>query len=386
MKSGIRRPAGPKRIQPLKQIAGIGKRVAPKRAITKIPAPKPVVKKVPVKSRLTHFEHAEDHLINGGFEGYTYAVTVLNAVHATMTGEPTAILTEKYDGSPSIVFGIFPVTGKFFVATKSFFNKVPKINYTHEDIVRNHGYSEELVAKLGKALEHLPKITPEQGIFQGDLMHIAGMNIEETEDQVRFNANTITYSISSRSEEGKRLLASQLSIAIHTEHTNGARYADHFPTLMTHPDVCVISVKVDLAKIYYPAEAQTAFKWHMDRAADLMHTIPTAYPEAEKIKKYINKKIKDRATNQGLQLGSGGQNLTGFKDDWESDLPPDPAPAKPTVASSPAFKKIELAAEDTVRWFAPLPPSKLRLHVPQHAQSALRAPPLHGPPRAAAVS
>ena len=61
-------------------------------------------------------------------------------------------------------------------------------------------------------------------------------------------------------------------------------------------------------------------------------------------------------------------------------------PAKPTVASSPAFKKIELAAEDTVRWFAPLPPSKLRLHVPQHAQSALRAPPLHGPPRAAAVS
>ena len=296
MKSGIRRPAGPKRIQPLKQIAGIGKRVAPKRAITKIPVLKPVVKKVPVKSRLTHFEHAEDHLINAGFEGYTYAVTVLKAVHATMAGEPTAIITEKYDGSPSIVFGIFPATGKFFVATKSFFNKVPKINYTHEDIVRNHGYSEELVAKLGKALEHLPKITPEQGIFQGDLMHIAGMNMEETEDQVRFNANTITYSISSRSEEGKRLLASQLSIAIHTEHTNGARYADHFPTLLTHPDVCVISVKVDLAKIYYPAEAQTAFKWHMDRAADLMHTIPTAYPQAEKIKKYINRKIKERSS------------------------------------------------------------------------------------------
>ena len=296
MKSGIRRPAGPKRIQPLKQIAGIGKRIAPKRAVTKLPVLKPVVKKVPVKSRLTHFEHAEDHLINGGFEGYTYAVTVLNAVHATMIGEPSAILTEKYDGSPSIVFGIFPATGKFFVATKSFFNKVPKINYTHEDIVRNHGYSEELVAKLGKALEHLPKITPEQGIFQGDLMHIAGMNMEETEDQVRFNANTITYSISSRSEEGKRLLASQLSIAIHTEHTNGARYADHFPTLLTHPDVCVISVKVDLAKIYYPAEAQTAFKSHMDRAADLMHTIPTAYPEAEKIKKYINRKIKERSS------------------------------------------------------------------------------------------
>lgn len=45
------------------------------------------------------------------------------------------------------------------------------------------------------------------------------------------------------------------------------------------------------------------------------------------------KKIKDRATNQGLQAGSGGQNLTGFKDDWESDLPPDQAPQKPPVVA-----------------------------------------------------
>jgi hypothetical protein len=63
-----------------------------------------------------------------------------------------------------------------------------------------------------------------------------------------------------------------------------------------------------------------------------------------------------------------------------------PAPAKPTLPALPALKKIELAAEDTVRWFAPLSPYKLRLPVPQHAESALRAPPLHGPPRAAAVS
>lgn len=296
MTSAIRRPAGPKRIQPLKQIAGIGKRIAPKRAVAKLPAPKPVVKKVAVKSRLTHFEHVEDYLIDAGFEGYTHAVAVLKAVHATMTGTPDAVLTEKYDGSPSIVFGIYPETGKFFVATKSFFNKVPKINYTHEDIVRNHGYSEELVAKLGKALEHLPKITPERGVFQGDLMHVAGMNIEETEDQVRFNANTITYSTPSRSEEGKRLLASQISIAVHTEHDLGPRYADTFPTLRSHPDVCVISVKVDLAKIYYPLEAQDAFKWNMDRAADLAHKIPASYPKAAEIKKYINRKIKECAS------------------------------------------------------------------------------------------
>lgn len=304
---GIKRPAGPKKLQPLKQITGLGKRPAKRTVVKALPTVKVVVKKAALKSRLTHFEHLEDHLVNAGFEGYLHAVEVLKAVHATMTGTPTAVITEKYDGSPSIVFGIFPATGKFFVATKSFFNKVPKINYTHEDIVRNHGYSEELVAKLGKALDHLPKIMPERGVFQGDLMHVAGMHVEETEDQVRLNANTITYAISSRSEEGKRLLASQISIAIHTEHDNGPRYADHFPTLMTHPDVCVISVKVDLDKIYYPLEAQNAFKQHMARAADLAHTIPVAYPQAENIKKYINKKIKDRSSPSAEDFPDSGQ-------------------------------------------------------------------------------
>ena len=63
-----------------------------------------------------------------------------------------------------------------------------------------------------------------------------------------------------------------------------------------------------------------------------------------------------------------------------------PDPAKPAFPALPALKKIELAAEDTVRWLAPLPSPTSRLHAPLHAKSALRAPPLHGPPRAAAVS
>ena len=63
-----------------------------------------------------------------------------------------------------------------------------------------------------------------------------------------------------------------------------------------------------------------------------------------------------------------------------------PDPAKPAFPALPALKKIELASEGTMRWLAPLPSSTFRLHAPLHAESALRAPPLHGPPRAAAVS
>ena len=43
------------------------------------------------------------------------------------------------DGAPAIVWGTNPETGKFFVGTKSVFNKVKiKINETHEDIDNNH--------------------------------------------------------------------------------------------------------------------------------------------------------------------------------------------------------------------------------------------------------
>ena len=93
--------------------------------------------------------------------------------------------------SPSIVFGHHPATGQFFVSTKSAFNKEPKINYTHEDIENNHGHAPGLVSNLKKALDHLPKITPKTGVFQGDLMHHAG-SVEKEGSKLHFKPNTIT--------------------------------------------------------------------------------------------------------------------------------------------------------------------------------------------------
>jgi hypothetical protein len=62
--------------------------------------------------------------------------------HAHMTsGAKSSNLTMKYDGSPSLVFGHHPSNGKFFVATKSAFNKNPKINHTEKDIDKNHGHT-----------------------------------------------------------------------------------------------------------------------------------------------------------------------------------------------------------------------------------------------------
>ena len=58
-----------------------------------------------------------------------------------------------------------------FVASKSAFNKNPKINYTHEDIEKNHGHAPGLVSKLKAALDHLPKVTKPGKVYQGDFMY-----------------------------------------------------------------------------------------------------------------------------------------------------------------------------------------------------------------------
>jgi hypothetical protein len=121
--------------------------------------------------KLKHIEHLEDHPINDGAKGFDHAVGALEKVKRHIIQKShSSDLTMKHDGSPSIVYGHHPDNGKFFVATKSAFNKSPKINYTDKDIEKNHGHAPGLVEKLKAALHHIPKIAPKKGVFQGDVM------------------------------------------------------------------------------------------------------------------------------------------------------------------------------------------------------------------------
>jgi hypothetical protein len=122
--------------------------------------------------QLKHIHHAEDRPLMHGHEGFEHAFGALHQAHEHMKAKAkNSNLTMKYDGSPSIVFGHHPKTGKFFVASKSAFNKTPKINYTEADIDKNHGHAPGLASKLKTALKHLPKVTPKKGVYQGDVMH-----------------------------------------------------------------------------------------------------------------------------------------------------------------------------------------------------------------------
>lgn len=170
--------------------------------------------------KLKHLEHAEDHIIHGGDEGVQHAADNLDDLHNMMSGKQSkSKVTVKYDGSPSVVFGHHPETGKFFVASKSAFNVNPKINYTPEDIDKNHGHAPGLTEKLKGALEHLPKVMPhEGGVYQGDFLYDKG-DVKDEDGKYKFTPNTITYGASKDSAQGRKIAGSKIGFVVHTKYS-----------------------------------------------------------------------------------------------------------------------------------------------------------------------
>ena len=128
-------------------------------------------------------------------------------------------ITTKFDGAPAVVCGIDPADGRFFVGTKSVFNKDnPKIMKTRQDIMTT--YQGALANKLSDALAYLPTCNI-HSVLQGDLMFtddkksmfIGGKN------HVTFTPNTLTYAAETRSELGRKITAARLGIVFHTKYT-----------------------------------------------------------------------------------------------------------------------------------------------------------------------
>ena len=123
-------------------------------------------------------------------------------------------------GWRSYVFcGTNPDNGRFFVGTKSIFNKTPKINYTNADIDRNH--SGGLADKLKESLKHLKKLNI-KGILQGDLLFGSGdLSTQDIDGEkyVTFTPNTITYAVQEGSNLAKTIKKSKIGIVFHTKYT-----------------------------------------------------------------------------------------------------------------------------------------------------------------------
>jgi hypothetical protein len=169
-----------------------------------------------------HLEHIEDEVLNGGVIGARSAINFLQSLRNMLAGhaESKVNITTKWDGAPAIFAGINPENGKFFVGTKSVFNKEAKLNYTDADIDKNHS-SEGLNSKLKVALAYLPKLGI-KGVLQGDMMFSKGdlktQNIDG-EEYIIFQPNTIVYAVPADSKLAKTMMAAQLGVVFHTSYT-----------------------------------------------------------------------------------------------------------------------------------------------------------------------
>ena len=119
----------------------------------------------------------------------------------------TAHLSLKIDGAPAVVFGTHPENGKFFVGTKSVFNKKKDmICYSIEDIFKKYDrkthYS--LMRVLIKCILYLPKV---DGIIQADFIGMGGSNI--------YRPNTLEYHF-------PEIVKEKIILAPHTKYTTNS--------------------------------------------------------------------------------------------------------------------------------------------------------------------
>ena len=169
----------------------------------------------------THLEHLEDDIINRGSEGGKNAVNFLKSVRNMLAGSSSGRvnMSVKWDGAPAIICGINPENGKFFVGTKSVFNKTPKINYTPGDISKNH--SGPVALKLNACLKDLKRLGI-RGIYQGDLLFTKGdlkPAVIDGEKMITFTPNTITYAVPTSSKLGRQIMRARIGIVFHTFYT-----------------------------------------------------------------------------------------------------------------------------------------------------------------------
>jgi len=227
--------------------------------------------------QIKHLTHVEDRPLQNGESGFSHALNSLtSAAQHIKQGKKTSELTTKYDGSPAIVYGHHPETGKFFVASKSAFNKTPKINYTPQDIEKNHGHAAGLVSKLKDALKHLPKVAPKEGVYQGDMMFSGNDKIKNKDGSVSFHPNPSGLTYTAHGNHSAAVKKAKIGVVTHLSYSgdnakslNASHEVNH-EKFQKHSDVFSVDPRMDTSKVHFSPEQQKQFNKHL-AAAQAVH-------------------------------------------------------------------------------------------------------------------
>ena len=264
----------------------------------------------------THLTHLEELVLTQGFDGYLLARAFLMELLETLKGNTKSKVSTsvKWDGAPAIFAGINPENDKFFVGTKSIFNKDPKINYTSQDIIDNHGHAPGLVDKLTKALKYLPSLGI-KNILQGDFMFDDEM-LEVTEidgePHYRFKPNTIVYAVPVNSEIGREIGQSKFGIVFHTTYDSldsGASYGADVSNLNRPPGIWFDDAFFtdDTGTVTLIDEEESAVRSLIKQADAANSKIDYAELPSASLNIYINNEIR-----QGQFLENPKESYEGF--------------------------------------------------------------------------
>ena len=169
----------------------------------------------------THLEHLEDNILNDGSQGGKEAVAFLRSLGKMLDqGAADARITVKWDGAPAIICGVNPDNGRFFVGTKSVFNKVsPKIAYSEDD-VDNMYPPGQLAEKLKDAYKYLSTLSI-PNVVQGDLLFTDDKYEADIggDTCIAFQPNTIVYAVPKDSDIGQKIDQAKFGIVFHTQYS-----------------------------------------------------------------------------------------------------------------------------------------------------------------------
>jgi phosphopantetheine adenylyltransferase len=175
---------------------------------------------IDVTKGISHLEHMEDLSIIQGSVGIQKALDSVKKFLQHVENQATDIIVStKIDGAPSVYFGKTR-DGKFFVSTKSIFNKEAKMGYSLADIQRL--WTGDLVRVLSNVFQAFKPIFKDQGkVLQGDLLFSSSSDKEIIERDgskfISFQPNVIRYAIpvDNKSDIYRDVKVAQVGMAIH---------------------------------------------------------------------------------------------------------------------------------------------------------------------------
>jgi hypothetical protein len=310
-------------------------------------------------SKNTHLEHLEDSILFDGSQGAKDAFMFLDQLAQTFSGSQNNSfkITTKWDGAPAIFCGKYPGSDRFFVGTKSVFNKNAKINFRDTDVDVNHGHAPGLVAKLKDALKYFPALGI-NGVAQGDLLFTDDKKIEMINGErcITFTPNTITYCIPESSDLYEKAKKAKIGVVFHTTYRGNtvdslsATFGYDISTLKKSDDVLVLSAETDqLGKDLLITPQERMKLKNMKRASaslvrDASNFLDTVAEQIEendqltvgpRLKIYFNTYVR-----QGRRVNSASNFVRDFKNYFEGEVKKAADKVKTPKAKAAKLKKL----------------------------------------------